>query len=577
MWSRFDEIILLDFEYSQPPGERPAPVCLVAWELNSGRRWRLFMDDLRRRPAAPYPCGPDDLVVAYYAAAEMNCHLALDWPLPSNVLDLYVEFSNLINGLKVPCGRGLLGALTWFGLDAIAATEKEELRQLAMRGGSYSVEEREALLEYCESDVAALASLLPAMLPHLDLNQALLRGRYTKAVACMEHAGVPIDVTTFSQLKTHWEQILLDLIAEVDTAYGVYDGKTFKLSRFAAWLKDRGISNWPRLASGNLKLDQDAFRDMALLYPELAPLKELRATLSKLRLSGLAVGNDGRNRCMLSPFSSVTGRNQPSNTSFIFGPAKWTSGLIKPGAGTGLAYLDYDQQEFAIAAALSGDGAMQAAYLSGDCYLGFAKQVGAVPEDATKQTHGHIRDQFKQAALGVQYGMGAKSLARKIGSTLSEAKQLLNLHRRTYPKFWAWSDAVLEYAHLYGELHTVLGWRVRVGDGARTSFLRNFPMQSNGAEILRLTSIMTTEAGISVCAPVHDALLIEAPLDQFDATVAKASEFMIRAGAMVLNGFELRVDPKLVRYPDRYMDRRGAAMWNTVISILGRLSAHGEE
>jgi DNA polymerase I len=60
---------------------------------------------------------------------------------------------------------------------------------------------------------------------------------------------------------------------------------------------------------------------------------------------------------------------------------------------------------------LSGDLAMQAAYRSGDPYLAFAKQAGAVPSDATKRTHGPTRELFKQCALAVQYGMEAESLA----------------------------------------------------------------------------------------------------------------------------------------------------------------------
>jgi DNA polymerase I len=74
-----------------------------------------------------------------------------------------------------------------------------------------------------------------------------------------------------------------------------------------------------------------------------------------MRLSDLAVGSDGRNRTLLSAFRARTGRNQPSNTKFIFGPAVWLRGLIKPPPGHGIAYVDWSQQEFGIAAALSGD------------------------------------------------------------------------------------------------------------------------------------------------------------------------------------------------------------------------------
>ena len=76
--------------------------------------------------------------------------------------------------------------------------------------------------------------------------------------------------------------------------------------------------------------------------------------------------------------------------------------LIQPPAGWGIAYLDWCQQEHGIAAVLSGDEVMQAAYLSGDPYLEFAKQAGAVPADATKRTHNNEREQDSRAAgLGV--------------------------------------------------------------------------------------------------------------------------------------------------------------------------------
>ena len=109
---------------------------------------------------------------------------------------------------------------------------------------------------------------------------------------------------------------------------------------------------------------------------------------------------------MLSAFRARTGRNQPSNTKFIFGPSVWLRGLIQPPPGYGIAYIDWAQQEFGIAAALSGDPLMMEAYCSGDPYLAFAKQAGAAPPDATKATHKAIRDQFKSTVLAVQYGMG---------------------------------------------------------------------------------------------------------------------------------------------------------------------------
>jgi len=175
-----------------------------------------------------------------------------------------------------------------------------------------------------------------------------------KAAALMEWAGVPINIDALSTLREHWPKIQDRLIERVDRSYGVYVGRTFKRDRFEQWLGEQSIA-WPRLPDGRLALDDDTFRKMARSYPTVNQLRELRYSLSQLRLESLSVGRDGRNRTMLSAFRSKTGRNQPSNAKFIFGPAVWLRNLIQPKPGYGVAYVDWSQQEFGIAAALSTD------------------------------------------------------------------------------------------------------------------------------------------------------------------------------------------------------------------------------
>jgi tetratricopeptide (TPR) repeat protein len=283
---------------------------------------------------------------------------------------------------------------------------------------------------------------------------------------------------------------------------------------------------WPTLPSGELALDDDTFREMARSYDSVRLMRELRCSLSQMRLEDLAVGLDARNRVLLSAFRARTSRNQPSNTKFIFGPATWLRGLIQPPQGYGLAYIDWSQQEFGIAAALSGDGNMIAAYESGDPYLAFAKQAGAAPPHATKKSHAAIREQFKACILGVQYAMGADSLAVRINQCPAAARELLRMHRSTYPIFWRWSDAAVDHAMLHGSLQTTFGWSIHAGPTTNARSLRNFPMQANGAEMLRFACCFATEGGIRVCAPVHDAILIEAPLEDLEDAVVTAQAAM---------------------------------------------------
>lgn len=565
------EVWLLDFEFSAPPGERPRPICLVALELRSGRLLRVWEDELRALQRPPYSVDPESVVIAYYASAEVGCHLALGWPPPANIIDLCAEFRLMTNGLPTPCGKGLLGALIYFGIEHLDAAEKAEMQALAQRGGPWTDEERWALLNYCESDVRALERLLPRMMPALDIERALLRGRYMAAAASIEHRGVPIDTVNLARIREHWGTIKLELVRRMDTAYGVFDGTTFKADRWRAWTQRRRL-RWPT-KDGDLLLDRKTFREMARLDPAVAPIHELRHALSELRLEDLAVGPDGRNRCLLSAFRTKTGRNAPSNTRFIFGPATWIRSLITPPPGSALVYLDYEQQEFGIAAALSGDEAMIAAYSSGDPYLAFAKQAGAVPIDATKESHGPTRDLFKSAALAVQYGMGARSLADRIGRTAPEAEELLRLHRRAYPRFWRWSDGAVEYALVKRRLWTVFGWMRHVSAEDTIPSLQNHLMQSNGAEMLRLACCLGIERGVRIVAPVHDAILFEAPESDLDDHLARAQGTMAEASAAVLGGFELRTDAKVVRHPDRYQDKRGRRMWQTVLDLVGEAEA----
>jgi hypothetical protein len=408
--SFFSQIWCCDFEFSAPDGERPAVRCLVAREFRTARTIRLWLDGQPVPPVPPFPVRSDILFVAFFASAEMNCFLRLGWPLPTHVLDLYAEIKWLICGRDgEPNKPNLIYALDWFGLDSLSATEKDEMRQLAIRPGPYSGAERQALLEYCEGDVSALVHLLPRMLPRIDLPRALLRGRFVQAIARMEHNGIPVDGATLALLNEHWESLKRDMIDYVDADFGVYDGVHFRSERFARWLARNGMP-WPRLRSGELALDDKTFKDMAQSHPVLQPLRQLRQALDMLSVVDLPIGNDGRNRCLMSPFGTITGRCAPSTSKFIFARPAWMRFLVRPEESRALGHIDWSSQEYGIGAVLSGDPAMIADYQAGDPYLGFARRIGMVPADATKQTHRAERDLIKTVILGTQYGMGEQSL-----------------------------------------------------------------------------------------------------------------------------------------------------------------------
>ena len=485
--NNWDEIWVIDFEYQAVDGEWPVPHCMIGREIFSQRLIRRDTAALHAGGDPPFPIGPSSLVVGYYLPAEFSCFLQLGWAQPMQCLDLCTEYKWLRSGIRDGKRRSLVGALTHFGLIDQIPTEKEEWRQLAIRGGPYSQAEMNGLMDYCQQDVDATVTLLRAMSPHIDWPRALLRGQYSWTIAAIERRGIPMDVETLQILREHWDDIKAGLIQAVDPNSIVYVDGVFGSKRWSNLLAHHNIP-WPRdPATSRLKLDGDTFRQQARAHPAIvAPFHELRSTLSRLKLNSLAVGSDGRNRTMLSPFGSATGRNQPSNSKFIFGPSTWIRGLIKPTEGRAIAYIDWSQQEQGIAAALSGDTNMMNAYTSGDPYLTFAKMARAVPEGATRQTHPEERATYKVCMLAVQYGMRAKALGELLGDITLKAKHLLQAHRDTFGQYWRWSDRIQDTGFGTGKLQTRFGWQRNVAATDSPASVRNFPVQGNGAEMLRL-------------------------------------------------------------------------------------------
>ena len=221
--------------------------------------------------------------------------------------------------------------------------------------------------------------------------------------------------TATARTKLHCKNALAK---EMDAPFGCYefdsDGRPHWRNHLFADYVQRNQMSWPTLSSGALDQRDQTFREMEGLFPQIGPLRELRYSLSKLRLNALSVGTDGRNRVLLSPYGSKTGRNQPSNARYIFGPAKWLRFLITPPPGRVSIHRDYRQQEHR---SRRFNPVMLHCWRRAGAvtfYLGIAKQLGLAPPHATAKTHEALRAMFKTVVLGIVYGLGARTLRRTL-------------------------------------------------------------------------------------------------------------------------------------------------------------------
>jgi DNA polymerase I len=553
-------------------GDPMTPLCLVARELRSGRVVELWQDKLG--PFPPYRLDADACIITYVGGAEFGVHATRSWGQPACAIDAYVEFRHLTNDGNIKSGDrekgfySLDGALRYFGGNGIDTAHKKDMRDRILQGPPFSLQERRDILDYCRSDADALAQLIPYLVPTIrSLPHAYMRASFVWAIAQQEYRGIPLARADLNRILDRWDDMRVDLVTAMDAPYGCYeivDGEAhWRKERHAAMVQRLGVA-WPTYADGSYDTTAETFKEVARQYPELEPLRELRSSISKLRLHKLAVGGDNRNRAQLWPYSTKTARNAPGASAYVFGPAKWLRFLITPSPGFALVYRDYEQQEMFIAAVVSGDSELLAACETGDVYLGIAKQLGFAPPDATKKTHGGIRNLFKTVCLGILYGLGARSLASRTGISRVEAREILARLRARFRVFEEFAARVADRAGLELELSTPFDWRMRCPPGTNPRTIRNFPIQSSGSEILHTACILAERRKIRLVASVHDALMAEAPVDAIEETSAGLDQVMRDASVVVLKGYELGTDEQVIRWGGRFKDDRGQEMWNTV-------------
>lgn len=588
--TNYQRVWVLDTEFRAAPGERNTPVCLCARDLKAGEEIEVFFDRNHENPFSY----DDALFVAYHAAAEWKTFISLGWDLPTHIIDLSFEYLRLINGVwrgntnLRQLGTGLLHAMQEFNLDSISCAEKEEERDYILTHEAYPPEGQRRILNYCWRDVDGTSLLLQAMLPLIDdPAQALLRGAYSRAVAWMEHNGLPID-RQYQEIEQRRVELQLAVIREIEDkyGYGVYrivgrksPRPVFSQKGFDALIEREGLlATWPKMTErGHCSTDDDqAFKPMANLHPQLEPLRQLRKTVRGLTLVSDAIGADSRNRAPVWPFGTVTGRNSPRARESILNRPRWVRNLIAPPYGRAVVGFDIEAAETAIAADLSCDPELLRIYNSGaDQYIEFAISSGALspgtkrnPNDPKLEA---VRDLYKIAALAIQYGVAASTLALNLGKPYWQADRIIAAHKKTYATYWAWAEAQIAQAYAHRIISTAFGWTMAVDNYTPRNRILNFPQQATCAELLRLTCILAEERGMGhmLCAPHHDALYVECQEQKVKDVMKQITACFADAAEVVLSGRVcLRVKPHIVVYPDRYADEKGASIWDAIQSHL---------
>jgi DNA polymerase I len=591
MSKNFSSIVVADFEYEIMPGGLPDVLCMVAYVLDENlqhvrtiRRWR---GEFGTTP--PFDVGPDTLFVAYSAWAEMTCFLVLCWQFPVHIYDqhtAYLAASNILSPYdqdelhKKPRKR-LSDACRAYGIEGWENIDKDTISR-DIGEGRWRDYDQAAVYDYCEEDVRMSAKLFRRQLldKHgADVDHVLAWSNYSaKAIARIQARGMPIDLERWSLVQENKAAVIAELIQQFDPSYNsacpIYTPEgEWSYERFERWLVHAGINAWPRLASGRLNVDSDAFR---MMYPVtgIKGLHALRDSLGFIVKARLPIGKDGRNRPSLFPFGTATGRNAHSKSPYN-AHAGMRSFMVFPPGTIGF-YLDWRSQEVGVAAAQSGDQNLIDDYLGGDVYHALARLCGLTNDSDPirwKKQNRDQRDRMKPLQLGINYGMGAPSLARGLDRHPLIASEIIERHKRRYPRFWQWRTDQTQTAMLKRRMDSLSGWPLYITHSPNERTLFNFPMQSGGAEMLRLAALRLCDAGIVPIMLIHDGLLFE---ETDPEKLDHAIEIMRGAGRDVCGGLEIGVDiDQRLEGGTRYRDKRleAQAMWSTIENKLQEIGA----
>ncbi len=531
----YSKVIVWDFEFATIGGEvKPTSLAYKnILEPNSKVEFIWLRDaDNNVLKDVTWPFDEDErtLFVSFFGEAEYQCVIELGWDLEKweqDHLDLFYEIRCLKNGL-------------WnkFSLEDTAAklglkseylpTDKTNLRE---RLGKDEVtwEERATVERYNAEDVRVTENLFFYIIHHFQESenedvfwQALNRGRMSQIAAKVSRAGYPVDVVGWDKFLANWDKTIDKILEKANTetdCFPIKDGKRkFSSKDFARLVESLNIPSWPRTDTGNYKTDKETLRRFER-FPEIKMIMEAMSFKNSTKLKDLPIDRrDNRSKTYMSPFGTKTGRANPSTARHLPNLPPCLRPFMRAEYDKPIVAIDFEQQEFAVAATLSKDDVMLETYKQSDPYVYLGYLANVLPITATKKHP--KRQMYKTVCLMTLFGAGVKTMAIDMGEPIEVAEKALQDHQRMFHKFWNWQQEYIDRFMLDGYARLKDGWEMRIPEGSTfrkfgehkgysENTLKNFPIQGTAASILYESLRSIDDAGYRVIGTMHDEIFVE--------------------------------------------------------------------
>jgi DNA polymerase-1 len=156
------------------------------------------------------------------------------------------------------------------------------------------------------------------------------------------------------------------------------------------------------------------------------------------------------------------------------------------------------------------------------------KQGDLPPEAMTSRVHDllRMRADAKNIGFGLNYGMGAKKLAGRLGCSVAEAQAKINIYKATYPAVTDFYAEAIQETEDTGYAFTILGRRRNLPSIlSNNKYERlqaerkavNTPIQGSAADVCKLAQILCDKSGMDdrlgcmMLLQIHDELVFECP------------------------------------------------------------------
>ena len=384
--------------------------------------------------------------------------------------------------------------------------------------------------------INALYGVLPQKLREQDMEELYRRVELPlcRVLADMERSGFLVD----GEALARFGRELSDTIAQTEQRIYAAAGQQFNINSpkqlGKVLFEDLGLphgkktkTGWSTNADVLEKLKDHPLVADVLTYRQYAKLKSTYA-------DGLlkVIDPDGRIRTSFQMTVTATGRLSSTEPNLQNIPTRTELGskmreMFVAAPGHVLVDADYSQIELRLLAHISGDTAMQQAFLSGaDFHTVTAARVFHVPQDQV--TH-QMRSRAKAVNFGIVYGISAFSLSQDIGVTVQEAKEYMDRYFATYTGVKQYMTDVVDQAREQGYVETLWHRRRALPELKSSNFnMRSFgervalnmPIQGTAADIIKLAMVRVhsrlAREGLAarLIMQVHDELIVECPEEE---------------------------------------------------------------